>query len=60
MDVETTNASGGNTAGGEADNGEITEEQATAQSLRCDDCGKLLRDGIVSLSFRNSKINRNG
>ncbi|KAJ3270668.1 UBX domain-containing protein 1 [Terramyces sp. JEL0728] len=28
----------------EEDTGEITADQQTAQSLKCDDCGKLLRD----------------
>ncbi|KAJ3217870.1 hypothetical protein HDU67_007156 [Dinochytrium kinnereticum] len=31
-----------------ADDGEITEDQATAQSLKCDDCGRLLRDATAA------------
>ncbi|KAJ3327940.1 hypothetical protein HDU76_010860 [Blyttiomyces sp. JEL0837] len=35
-----------NEAGG--DDGEITAEEATAQSLKCDDCGRLLRDATAA------------
>jgi uncharacterized UBP type Zn finger protein len=30
------------------DDGEITANEATAQSLKCDDCGKLLRDATAA------------
>ncbi len=30
------------------DDGEITADQQTAQSLKCDDCGKLLRDAAAA------------
>ncbi|KAJ3195110.1 hypothetical protein HK101_001087 [Irineochytrium annulatum] len=32
----------------EADDGEITADQATAQSLVCDDCGRMLRDAAAA------------
>lgn len=32
----------------EQDNGEITADQATAASLKCDDCGRLLRDATAA------------
>ncbi|KAH9256740.1 hypothetical protein BASA81_005034 [Batrachochytrium salamandrivorans] len=38
-------ASGSATA---TEEGEITQDQATANSLKCEDCGKLLRDGAAA------------
>ncbi|KAL2916418.1 hypothetical protein HK105_204174 [Polyrhizophydium stewartii] len=35
-------------AGGADDEGEISQEQATAQSLKCDDCGRLFRDSSAA------------
>ncbi|KAJ3314697.1 hypothetical protein HDV04_005703 [Boothiomyces sp. JEL0838] len=46
----------------EEDDGEITADQQTAQSLKCDDCGKLLRDvhavktGHVNFSESTAQI----
>ncbi|KAJ3085840.1 hypothetical protein HDU96_005180 [Phlyctochytrium bullatum] len=38
----------GTAASAAQDDGEITEDQATAQSLKCDDCGKLLCDAAAA------------
>ncbi|KAJ3415688.1 hypothetical protein HDV05_004366 [Chytridiales sp. JEL 0842] len=51
MDVEPSASESADGASGDAgaeDNGEITEDQRTAQSLRCDDCGRLLRDATAA------------
>ncbi|KAJ3050310.1 hypothetical protein HK097_008720 [Rhizophlyctis rosea] len=40
--------SGSASGGGDADDGEITEAQANAQSLKCDDCGRMFRDGTAA------------
>ncbi|KAI8820839.1 ubiquitin-related domain-containing protein [Fimicolochytrium jonesii] len=50
-ELAAPSTSGGAGAGGDAgndDEGIITAEQATAQSLKCDDCGRLLRDATAA------------
>ncbi|KAI8853187.1 ubiquitin-related domain-containing protein [Chytridium lagenaria] len=47
MDVDNAGSSTGE-EGKTEDDGEITAEQATAQSLKCDDCGRLLRDATAA------------
>eukprot|EP00842_Homolaphlyctis_polyrhiza_P003178 jgi/Hompol1/3861/HPOL_006791-RA len=52
QDAETLQAGGSSNsaeAAAAADDGEISADQLTAQSLKCDDCGKLLRDASFSL-----------
>ncbi|RKO91676.1 hypothetical protein BDK51DRAFT_45441 [Blyttiomyces helicus] len=41
-------SAGAGGASGDADDGEITADQATAQSLKCDDCGRILRDASAA------------
>ncbi|KAJ3041878.1 hypothetical protein HDV00_008582 [Rhizophlyctis rosea] len=41
-------ASGSGSGSAGLEEGEITAEQATAQSLKCDDCGRILRDATAA------------
>ncbi|KAJ3106403.1 hypothetical protein HDU97_006388 [Phlyctochytrium planicorne] len=47
-DVEMEEGGDAPAADGADDDGEITEDQVTAQSLKCDDCGRLLRDATAA------------
>ena len=49
--IATAVGDSGSTSGNQDEQGQITAESATAQSLQCQDCGKMFKDGISIIEF---------